>query len=353
MDWRSNADGNLRLVKGWDKMNLAEYLSLDEETKQRYDFSAENATKKYQDATSIEKYIIYKTYYSDPSKWGDEFEQGKKFREKIRKSKDYAGFRDPDDFKSNPNSLLEQIYKKLWPELELCSDTMTSVQYIMSRYFEKETKDDRLKISNRQRCSMGYMINLWAAKEGEEFEKKFKKVAESMNEKEEGLDIFLSAWHTLGNYCPVPSGFNSARSNYGKHDFWDLTMMMIRKWYRTDDEVLKECILREDLFHNRSKGNAIKACVKWLNLCGGEEGAGEVRWERFVQTLCLEDWVNCDKDSSNYEYYEVIPLWEGHGWDNALLPVNNWKGFFMEYNRRILERTKKLIKRLSMTAEYE
>lgn len=324
-------------------MDLKEYLQLDEEKKQKYDFSAENATEAYKNATSIEKYIIYKTYFADPSKWRDEFESGKKFTEKIKKSKDYSGIQDPDDFKSNHDSLLEEIYTTLWPKLELYSDTMTSVQYIMSGYFERkiETKDEknkRLDISKWQQCSIGYMINLWAAEEGKQIEEKIKNAAERMGAKNEELGVFLSAWHTLGNYCPVPNRFNRPRSNFGKYDFWDLTMMMIRKWYLTDDEMLKERILREDLFHNEFSGN-IEACVKWLNLCGGEKGTGEVRWEKFVQTLCFEDWVDGD--------YEVIPLWDGHGWDNALLPVNNWEGFFLEYNRRILERTKKLIERLT------
>lgn len=335
-------------------MNLEEYLKLKEEEKQKYDFSAENATEEYERATSIEKYIIYKTYTSN-SVWSD----SKKFRKDIREyysekksGKKIKWIKDPDDFRNNPNSLLEQIYKKIWPELELYSDTMTSVQYIMSGYFENEVetrgeKSERLKISKRQQCSIRYMINIWAAEEGE-LEKKIANAARRMNRNAEGLGVFLSAWHTLGNYCPVPRGFNLSRSNFGKHDFWDLTLMMIRKWYLTDDELLRERILREDLFHNRSNGDDIEACVEWLILCGGEESIGEVRWEKFVQTLCFEDWVNCDKGSSNYEYYDVIPLWEGHGWDNTLLPVNNWENFFQEYGRRILERSKKLIKRLSM-----
>lgn len=354
MGWESDSTKIYSYRRDGDKMNLDEYLKLEEEEKQRYDFSAENATEEYERATSIEKYIIYKIYTSK-SVWSD----SKQFRKDIKDhysekkgGKPIKWIKDPDDFKNNPNSLLEQIYKKIWPELELYSDTMTSVQYIMSGYFESEIetggeKSARLKISMRQQCSIQYMINLWATEEGK-IEKKIKNAAKRMNEKEEGLDIFLSAWHTLGNYCPVPSGFNCPRSNFGKHDFWDLTLMMIRKWYLTDDEMLKERILKEDLYHYRSQEDDIEACVRWLNLCGGDEGTGEVRWEKFVQTLCFEDWVNCDKESSDYEYYEVIPLWEGHGWDNALLPVDNWRKFFLEYNRRILERAKKLIEKLSM-----
>lgn len=342
-------------------MNLEEYLQLDEKEKLRYDFSAENATEAYVGASSTEKYIIYKTYTLNAG-WSDKFAFGKEFRKGIREHyterngrKIINWIQDPDDFKHNPNGLLEQIYKKLWPELELCSDTMTSVQYIMSGYFEREIetkdeKEERLNITKGQQCSIRYMVNLWALWAAEEGELELKKIIENaakrMDEKKEGLDVFLSAWHTLGNYCPVPSGLNSARSNFGKHDFWDLTLMMIRKWYLTDDEMLKERILREDLFHNRSKEDDIEACIKWLNLCGGEEGTGESRWEKFIQTLCLEDWVNCDKGSLDYGYYEVLPLWDGHGWDNALLPIYSWSDFFKEYYERILARSKRLINRL-------
>jgi len=352
-----------KLRRNGERMNVTDYLSLEEEEKQKYDFSAENATEEYCKASGVEKYIIYKTYTSD-SKWSKAFRSGEEFRRNVRKyyteaekngKKVIKRIKDPDDFSKGSKSLLQEIYKKIWPDLECAySDTMTSVQYIMARYFEeeKETGDEkkrRLKLSKRQLCSIKYMINLWSlevkASDQEGIKNAVEKAAKNLSSglKQNGLEDFLSAWHTLGNYCPVPKGFNVGRSNFGKHDFWDLTLMVIRKWYLTKDELLKEKIIREDLFHNSKKGD-IGACTKWLVQCGGGS-TGEECWENFVKKLAFEDWV--DKD------YAVKPLWEGHEWVNALLQVDDWERFFHEYSRRILERTKELIDRLSYAVRKE
>lgn len=325
-------------------MDLEGYLSLPYESSLAYDFSAENATEEYCNASSIEKYIIYKTYTSK-NDWSNIIFHGKSFREEVRKQysrrhgrKIIKWIQDPDsDFRNNRQSLLKEIYNGIWPELgSICtySDTMTSAQYIMSGYFEKEIETGQEKSRRRQRCSARYMITALVAEPGGKgLKEKIEMSAARLDEKKEHLEEFLSAWHMLGNYCPVPNGFNGPRSNFGKHDFGDLTLMMIRKWYFAEDKILKESILK-DLLH--AQGD-VRACADWLNKCGGTQGSGEVRWKKFVQTLCFEDWVNQD--------YEVIPLWEGHERDHALLP-NNWGGFFQECHRRILERTKRLREKL-------
>lgn len=56
-------------------------------------------------------------------------------------------------------------------------------------------------------------------------------------------------------------------------------------------------------------------CEKWLNMFSS--------WEDFVDTLYMQDFVYCEENlNKKYQfgkdyknYYEVIPFWDKHGWD--------------------------------------
>ena len=77
------------------------------------------------------------------------------------------------------------------------------------------------------------------------------------------LKMFLELYHTIGNYCPVPAGFNGARSgNIANYDYWDLTLMKIREWFYNRDDKFNDQLLESQLLHD--KGNW-KNCKSWLN----------------------------------------------------------------------------------------
>lgn len=138
---------------------------------------------------------------------------------------------DPD----SKSVLLQDIYKVLWPELFeknymngekwLKSDTMTSVHHTMAKYYDvKFPKEvERYMSENpRQRFISPQMCkNMF-----EQYES-----VKAQLIKNKDFEHFVSVYHTLGNYSPVPSLFNMARSGPGctsSYDYWDLTLMKIK-----------------------------------------------------------------------------------------------------------------------------
>lgn len=329
-------------------MKVDEFIKLD--SPEKFDLSSEFSTEDYKKSSACEKYIIYKTYTTN-NQWSDVFDSGRKFRESIRDKytkkdgkKVIKWIDDPD----NRSELLTEIYSKLWPFMYdekkggFWSDTLSSVQYIMADIFEvfietQEAKNYRCSLPYKQNCSIRYIVDyLSKINTRDEIECRVKNCAAKF-EKVKNIDLFLAAWHTLGNYCPVPKGFNAPRSNYGKHDFWDFTLTIIRKWYLTDNICLKEKIISEDLFHFNKNSN-IDECIRWLS----QFGDGESGWEKFVDTFFFQDWVYCEDDKVN-TYYDVIPLSPNHTLDNALTPINDLEVFFINYNNRIYLRGKRIL----------
>ena len=53
---------------------------------------------------------------------------------------------------------------------------------------------------------------------------------------------FLQLTHSIGNFIPVPSGFNTGRSGeYAKWDSWDLTLTQIFQWYTDNSNMTDIC----------------------------------------------------------------------------------------------------------------
>ena len=49
---------------------------------------------------------------------------------------------------------------------------------------------------------------------------------------------FLQLTHSIGNFIPVPRGFNTGRSGeYAKWDSWDLTLAQIFQWYTDNSDI--------------------------------------------------------------------------------------------------------------------
>lgn len=327
-------------------MKIDEFMLLNRP--EEYDISGEFAIEDYLKSTPCERYIIYKAYTLD-NKWADIFCDGKYFSEKIKSkyTKRYGRkilnwIDDPDC----ASELLAEAYMKLWPFMydeenqKFWSDTMSSVQYTMADVFEayiesENAKRNRLLSQSKQNCTIRYMVDYFAKiSNSENIDECIKSAAREI-EKIENINAFLSAWHTIGNYCPVPKGFNSPRSNFGKHDLWDLTLMILRKWYLTQNRNSKEKILIEDLFHFNKKAD-VSATQKWLKYFGD----GENGWKNFVDTFLFQDWVYTDT-------YDVIPLYKGHNWSNAVTPINNLDTFLTNYSQRIFNRGRRILFKLA------
>ena len=329
-------------------MKIDEFINID--NPEKFDLSSEFSTEDYKESSACEKYVIYKAY-TTANRWSDAFDSGREFRKLIRdkyikkhKRKIINWINDPD----NGSELLTEIYDRLWPFMydekkgRFWSDTLSSVQYTMADIFEvlietRESRNYRYSMPHKQNCSIQYIIDYLSkiTTEGK-VEDRVKSAAAEI-EKVKGVDLFLSAWHTLGNYCPVPEGFNAPRSNFGKYDFWDFTLTIIRKWYLLENVFAKEKLITEDLFHFNKKGN-VEECTRWLS----QFGDGENGWEKFVDTFFFQDWVYCEVDKVN-TYYDVVPLSPSHIYDNALTPFNDLELFFTNYRNRIYRRGKRIL----------
>lgn len=220
---------------------------------------------------------------------------------------------------------LQNVYKEKWNSVKfqrfmnekmeenskekICSDTMTSVLMITNRAMKlydennepkgqiKKLFKDIMKLSDKevenQKHSLKVLSVVYKDAKGKEI---IERLFDST-----GITRLLEMYHTIGNYCPVPCGFNGARSSDtcdAKHDFWDLTLMKIRGYYISGKEERLD-----ELLHK--KGNK-EACKEWLEYFG----KGECGWENFIISNYLTDYVDQDK--------EVKPFWKSHDWENPL-----------------------------------
>lgn len=73
---------------------------------------------------------------------------------------------------------------------------------------------------------------------------------------------FISNSYFPANFLPVPQGFNTGRSNFGKWDSWDLTLNQIYQWYMDNPQMndpTNDCALAEMFIHAQNK-----YCTEWL-----------------------------------------------------------------------------------------
>lgn len=258
----------------------------------------------------------------------------------------YFEYKTINNQKKDPDSnstLLQNIYKTLWPELDskgymnnknknssmICSDTMTSVQYTLACYYEDMFPDevkDYKKQNPRQR-------NI-SAKMCKDMFSKYETVKENLKDNKE-LEHFISVYHTLGNYCPVPDGFNKARSGTGcvsNYDYWDLTLMKIKSYFclRQKQEISEAKGEIISLLHNHceKKENVFSWLDEYKN------------WDEFVEKNFFQDYV--DKN------LEVIPLCKGHSWENGCNKISkpDYNEFFKNIWTRIEARTYRMLNAL-------
>lgn len=292
-------------------MEVKEYLEKD---CLNFDFT-DDCTKdlSYINMKGFEKYFAYKTLDSDSVK-------------------------DPDSC----SNLLQEIYKILWPELQqkdfmkgnglICSDTMTSVQHTLAKYFEETFPNEvkEYKISNpKQRVSVKMCKAMY---------EQFNNVSSNLDSNTD-LKKFISLYHTLGNYSPVPTGFNVARSGVGyssAYDYWDLTLMKIKKYFdlrkKPSSQLPDDVNQLVTLLHCEER---INNCLKWLD--------EYENWNDFVDKNFFQDYVDDEG--------EIIPFCAGHSWENGCNEIDNYDEFFKNAWNRIEARSKRMINALKKKLE--
>lgn len=311
--------------------------------------------KKYREQNSIyKKWMLYKASEALTGKISEDYKEIRKYLDEGKYDEDKEIIKelyDPDgEIKKEKilggSQLLQDIYKKLWPELTarefmkyllnddqntwICSDTMTSAQQRMNDFLQFIADSDfenvRTGSGPKQQYSLRLCIELYL-KDKNEFKKKLK-----------SMENFLNHWHMLGNYCPVPRHFNKARSGCTHYDYWDLTLMKIKEYYDEienpddkGDDAWK--ILGEELLHGT--GNAL-ACKKWLDYFGS--------WKNFIDKNYMQDFVNGN--------YEVEPFFEEHSW-NKPTPEREevFNDLFQNASKMIEKRTGRIVD--ALIAEYK
>lgn len=292
-----------------------------------YDFSNDcTESIEYQVKKGYEKYFIYRS----PKPEGKEvYPIAVSVIEKNFKLYGHIG--DPD----SESRLLQNIYSLLWPEIKeqkkeymvnkrewIYSDTMISIQTTLNNYVGKQMPEV-IKEYGVKRISNKMCIELYESNPA------FRKL---LNESED-LARLITVYHTLGNYMPVPFGFNIARSGVcGSHDYWDLTMFKIKEYYDAriaqsgygEFLVIPELKIMELLHCDCS----FVCCFKWLNSFDG--------WEDFIKKNFLQDFV----DANN----QPIPLCKGHSWDWP--QVQNFEEFFRNSWQCIEKRSARMIEAL-------
>ncbi len=313
------------------KITVAEYL---QNNPVYYDFTNDcTDSAVYQEKTGYEKYFIYRSPKPERSPRTDGKEIYLTAVSAIEKNyQQYGEIGDPD----TESNLLQDIYTILWPDLKedkkgyminnnrICSDTMTSCQTILNNYVESKMRDALAKYSVK-RASNKICIALY------ETDPAFRELLD----KSKKLEHFINVYHTLGNYIPVPCGFNKARSGYyGSHDSWDLTLMKIKEYYDARKEIYK-CIGKipaspeikiMELLHRNGE---IINCCKWLD--------GFAGWEDFIDRNFLQGFVG--------EEYQPIPFCKGHSWECPRVS-KNFDDFFETASALIEERSGKMIEEL-------
>lgn len=280
-------------------MQLEEFLQLG--SPEKYDFKNEGANKLYSSLeNNIEKFLLYKSSGCIGSKYFPEMDLF------IKEDKRVFGLREID---CDTSLLVKEIYNKLWESAIKdqgnstisgeYGDTMTSFQRLFNIFVEEKIetklqKEYREKYFPKQKVTKVYILHLYYS---------CKSFIEECN-KCDAVHQFAKSVHQIGNFIPVPKGFNRSRA---QHDSWDLTLSKIREWYLESDEKKRDKILGTLLC---SKLNAINECKKWLNWCAVDKEKDQA-WEKFIEVNYLQEFVNQDD-------MKPIMFCENHSWDSKL-----------------------------------
>ncbi len=157
------------------------------------------------------------------------------------------------------------------------------------------------------------------------------------------INGFLKAWHVLGNFLPVPGGFNTGRYR-STFDYWDLTLKAIYDWYHGNEQAIESLIFTTggNKIVWRETVNNIEA---WLSSFSDRK-SDKPSWQEFVRENYMGAFVEKRKDGS---YGPPKELWPGHFTSQAL-PENGSQisDFLISATAAIWERNDEMYDRLSV-----
>lgn len=155
----------------------------------------------------------------------------------------------------------------------------------------------------------------------------------------ENASNFICNTHSIGNFFPVPQGFNTGRSNFGKWDSWDLVMKQIYLWFQDNPNIsvqTNNTALTKLLSNSKNVGDAVNHCVKWLKNFSD--------WKDFVNGNHLNSYV----DSKG----KPILFFKNHSLENPLPnTLEEMEEFFKNANNCILKRGIEVDKKLNSDSE--
>lgn len=306
-------------------MNIEDFIGLA--TPDRYDFSNDGAIDEYNKLDSfIDAYEKFFVYMYEEANSIAAYEEGKagimEYGDKYKKEckSKFGTIKDPD----SESDLLQKIYKELWTDeknlmycLRYCEkkkdniiqgETMNSVNTTLGKLYEyksnekdcietRKQKDERNSIKpikyKTQRVSIAYIISRYAEGKSEQ-EEKYDEI--------EGLRFFISIYHTLGNFIPVPVGCNRPRGTGVLKDYWDLTLKIIYDYYVCGEDKIRDIVGKA-----KESKELYERYKNWLD--------SFEKWECFVEKNYLQDFVNCRVGGG---YCMPKELWEGHFFGNPL-----------------------------------
>lgn len=266
--------------------------------REKYDFSNECASDYYCNLSGFKKFFAYMMMVK-----GSSFSKNEKYPlfsnavneiKKVTHHNLYGKIIDPD----SQSLLLQKIYKKLWNIniklddneifLPIQGETLNSANTTLNVLYEiiedenekNERKKDLKTGKKEQLVSIKYIISRYLSNNS--------KTVTSLMEYEE-VEKFLSAYHTIGNFMPVPIGCNSPRGIGPLKDYFDLTLLHIYNYYINHDIEEIKPIVKSDM--------TLAILYKdWLDSFGS--------WPNFINDNYLKAFV----DENNYP----LELWNGH-----------------------------------------
>lgn len=180
-----------------------------------------------------------------------------------------------------------EIVQKDNQKYKFRGDTMNSYSTTMHRYLSKIKNFDISKYND-------FGDARWEAAILDNYDFFVQKISKSALK-------FIELNHKLGNFIPMMF-INDCSLNVGRYsatkDYWDLTLLCIYKWYRTNDD---NFLLK--LFTN---GEVARNAKLWLS-------DNFKSWEDFVVKNYMKAFIDLNND------WKPKELWKGH-FSGALLP---------------------------------
>lgn len=290
--------------------------------------------------------------FTDDCAYGDYYLNEKSVWKRYFLYKNDLGAEDPD----SRSLLLQRMYRELWPGVEdkdymmldsyaldtysgeateklrsVCGDTMNSVTTTLN-HFPSECGNSLKKMTCHY-LSLGaddasFERDLTSELWGEYWETGQEAIITDM------LHDFLKVWHTIGNFIPVPLGFNRGRYQTTR-DYWDLTLLAIYKWYHGEDDAIKNLITDRS---QDASNYAVNNTIKWLS---DFQRDGKPSWQTFVEENYMQSFVESDRDT----YGMPKELWPGH-FSSDFMPyqIDELESFFTNATQWITERSDRMFK---------